>query len=146
MAIGGTWALVLPAPGAHAFVPPTNNLGPTTGPVYLCVSKLAFPPFPNIRMVQDADDCLPFEFLQVINTSLQIGKVCDTQSVAAGGNFNIDVSCPPDDVVVSGGYSCSYNSGADLLAQFSPLPKFSKCRLEARGFGPHELRRTIFLK
>lgn len=47
--------------------------------------------------------------------TLQIGKVCDTQSVAALGNFNIDVSCPAGDVVVSRGYSCSYNLGANLL-------------------------------
>ena len=34
--------------------------------------------------------------------------------VSANGVFNIDVTCPAG-VVITGGYSCSCNSGADLL-------------------------------
>jgi len=36
-------------------------------------------------------------------------------SVSANGFFNISVTCPADETVVTGGYSCSYDSGANLL-------------------------------
>jgi len=44
-------------------------------------------------------------------------EVCsDFTPVSANGVFNIDVSCPiPGESVVTGGYSCSCNAGADLL-------------------------------
>ena len=45
----------------------------------------------------------------------QFTQVCsDNTPVSANGFFNIDVTCPSG-VVVTGGYSCSYNSGANLL-------------------------------
>jgi hypothetical protein len=44
-------------------------------------------------------------------------EVCsDNTPVSANGSFNIDVSCPAvGQFVVTGGYSCSCNKGADLL-------------------------------
>lgn len=44
-------------------------------------------------------------------------NVCsDNTPVSANGFFNIDVTCPnPGQEVITGGYSCSYNSGANLL-------------------------------
>jgi hypothetical protein len=43
-------------------------------------------------------------------------EVCsDNIPVSANGFFNIDESCPMGQVVVTGGYSCSYNAGANLL-------------------------------
>jgi len=43
-------------------------------------------------------------------------EVCsDNIPVSANGVFNIDEQCPDPFVVVTGGYSCSCNSGADLL-------------------------------
>jgi len=43
-------------------------------------------------------------------------EVCsDNIPVSANGFFNIDETCPMGSVVVTGGYSCSYNSGANLL-------------------------------
>lgn len=101
-------ALVLPMPLAHALPPPNTNLGPTTGPVYLCVNP--FLPLPNVRMVADPDDCLPFEFLQVIDTLSAIGVVCETENTDGNGGFNIDAICPAGDVVLSGGYSCATDS------------------------------------
>ncbi len=45
----------------------------------------------------------------------QLTEVCSPNTpVSANGVFNIDVTCPSG-VVVTGGYSCSCNSGADLL-------------------------------
>ena len=48
---------------------------------------------------------------------LGLTEVCSPNTpVSANGVFNIDVSCPsPGQEVVTGGYSCSYNSGANLL-------------------------------
>jgi hypothetical protein len=46
----------------------------------------------------------------------QFTEVCSPNTpVSANGVFNIDVSCPYDGIVVTGGYSCSCNAGADLL-------------------------------
>ena len=47
----------------------------------------------------------------------QFTEVCSPNTpVSANGVFNIDVTCTtPGSVVVTGGYSCSCNSGADLL-------------------------------
>jgi len=43
-------------------------------------------------------------------------EVCsDNIPVSANGSFNIDETCPMGDFAVTGGYSCSYNSGANLL-------------------------------
>jgi hypothetical protein len=43
-------------------------------------------------------------------------NVCSPNTpVSADGSFNIDVTCPLGQTVVTGGYSCSYNSGANLL-------------------------------
>jgi hypothetical protein len=47
---------------------------------------------------------------------VSLTEVCsDNIPVSANGSFNIDVTCPSGSVVATGGYSCSYNSGADLL-------------------------------
>jgi hypothetical protein len=35
--------------------------------------------------------------------------------ISANGSFNIGVTCPINSVLLSGGYSCSCNKGADLL-------------------------------
>lgn len=97
---------LLPAMTAQAGLK-APALGPTTGTIYVCVAKFGFPGFPNMRMVKDADDCLPTEFLQTISSSLSIGVTCETENVGAGdGSFNIDAVCPAGDVVVSGGWSC----------------------------------------
>lgn len=47
--------------------------------------------------------------------SAQFTEVCsDNTPVSANGSFNIDVSCPAG-IVITGGYSCSCNQGANLL-------------------------------
>src|SRR5208282_3543821 len=47
---------------------------------------------------------------------VSLTEVCsDNIPVSANGSFNIDVTCPLGSVVATGGYSCSYNSGANLL-------------------------------
>jgi hypothetical protein len=47
--------------------------------------------------------------------SAQLTEVCsDNTPVSANGSFNIDVSCP-EGIVITGGYSCSCNQGANLL-------------------------------
>jgi hypothetical protein len=47
----------------------------------------------------------------------QFTEICSPNTpVSANGSFNIDVSCTlPGQVVVTGGYSCSCNEGANLL-------------------------------
>ena len=50
--------------------------------------------------------------LSLSGQSLTLAEVCSpANGVAADGFFNIDVTCPAGDVVVTGGYSCS-----DLIA------------------------------
>ena len=102
--------LILPAIQAQAA--PTLP-GPTTGTIYMCVSILAFPGFPNVRVVQNANSCIPkIEYLQTISqtpppSSLAIGVTCTTNNVSQGnGGFNIDAICPAGDIVLSGGWSC----------------------------------------
>ena len=49
---------------------------------------------------------------------LTLGMVCSpANSVAANGFFNIDVTCPTGDVVVTGGYSCGDSAAASGLLQ-----------------------------
>jgi hypothetical protein len=104
--------LAMPTPPARAVAPPT-------GPFFLCVNTTAKPPLPNARVVTSMSSCLPFEYLVDLNTNptnaLSVQVVCMSSSVAAGGNFNQQATCPMGDIVIAGGYACTDTNG-DLLS------------------------------